>query len=246
MDIDRNIEQGTALFSNSSDVFARDSVKDSRFSNIFQDSEATQKDSDCIPKNLLSESEDEGWDGESCQEKENKSLSYLFDSYEDMQEKEELRKTEEIGEFKLDAEIRKTALISLSRDSSVYIPQAVTSRQFKSDSHYVVVEPKEGGGWRCGTCNLFNFDSFLNCHRCGKVKTSTSVESDEANSTVKGRFSGTTPFVEAKKKLPRRDGDWFCTECRNLNFSFRLTCNRCNQSKLVSGVDCIPRRSTGK
>ena len=32
------------------------------------------------------------------------------------------------------------------------------------------------------------------------------------------------PFVE-------RDGDWICLNCKNLNFSFRTTCNRCKITK---------------
>ena len=32
----------------------------------------------------------------------------------------------------------------------------------------------------------------------------------------------------------RRDGDWICTECRNVNFSRRKKCNRCEKFKLGS------------
>ena len=34
----------------------------------------------------------------------------------------------------------------------------------------------------------------------------------------------TKPFAE-------RTGDWYCNNCRNLNFSFRLQCNRCKMPK---------------
>jgi len=36
-----------------------------------------------------------------------------------------------------------------------------------------------------------------------------------------------------KKKKPfiEREGDWICHKCKNLNFSFRLTCNRCQITK---------------
>jgi hypothetical protein len=41
-----------------------------------------------------------------------------------------------------------------------------------------------------------------------------------------------TPIKENMMRLPRsnaqpREGDWFCLNCHNLNFSFRKKCNRC-------------------
>lgn len=39
--------------------------------------------------------------------------------------------------------------------------------------------------------------------------------------------------VDKKKKKPfvERIGDWSCFKCKNLNFSFRLACNRCQLTK---------------
>jgi hypothetical protein len=39
--------------------------------------------------------------------------------------------------------------------------------------------------------------------------------------------------ADKKKKKPfvERIGDWVCLKCKNLNFSFRLACNRCQLSK---------------
>ena len=34
-----------------------------------------------------------------------------------------------------------------------------------------------------------------------------------------------------KKPFDKRKGDWFCPECHNLNFAFRIVCNRCKIPK---------------
>ena len=41
--------------------------------------------------------------------------------------------------------------------------------------------------------------------------------------------SGTTKAV--KKPLDKRKGDWQCPKCNNLNFAFRVICNRCQLQK---------------
>jgi len=39
-----------------------------------------------------------------------------------------------------------------------------------------------------------------------------------------------------KSHFVERQGDWICTRCKNLNFSFRIVCNRCKISKSESEV----------
>jgi hypothetical protein len=39
------------------------------------------------------------------------------------------------------------------------------------------------------------------------------------------------PDGKKKKVLIERSGDWLCPKCKNLNFTFRLKCNRCQLSK---------------
>ena len=41
-------------------------------------------------------------------------------------------------------------------------------------------------------------------------------------------------FVRRKKYFKERVGDWICSKCNNLNFSFRTVCNRCKVDKLIS------------
>ena len=42
-----------------------------------------------------------------------------------------------------------------------------------------------------------------------------------------------TGFMDEKNKKPliERKGDWSCPKCRNLNFAFRASCNRCQLTK---------------
>jgi len=42
-------------------------------------------------------------------------------------------------------------------------------------------------------------------------------------------------FVK-KSHFVERQGDWICARCKNLNFSFRIVCNRCKISKAESEV----------
>ena len=37
--------------------------------------------------------------------------------------------------------------------------------------------------------------------------------------------------IKPKKCFEKREGDWICSKCKNLNFSFRVKCNRCSITK---------------
>ncbi len=54
------------------------------------------------------------------------------------------------------------------------------------------------------------------------LNDSESIKPNSADSKKKKK-----PFVE-------RVGDWVCIKCKNLNFSFRVVCNRCQLSKTES------------
>lgn len=80
-------------------------------------------------------------------------------------------------------------------------------------------------GWQCEKCNNFNFESRTKCNRCGIQKMPKSLqkikEENELNNTGDKK----------KKPLVERKGDWQCPKCRNLNFAFRQSCNRCKLPK---------------
>lgn len=47
----------------------------------------------------------------------------------------------------------------------------------------------------------------------------------------KGSINSNSKTKRKKKPFAERAGDWVCVKCKNLNFSFRSACNRCNISK---------------
>jgi len=53
----------------------------------------------------------------------------------------------------------------------------------------------------------------------------TSIQKNNNNENIK--YKKGKPFVG-------RNGDWICSICRNLNFAFRIMCNRCHLSKKES------------
>ena len=77
--------------------------------------------------------------------------------------------------------------------------------------------------WQCEKCNYFNFDKRTKCKGCGETMKPKIIiqkkNEDNKNKTNK------------KKVLVKRNGDWICQKCKNLNFSFRTICNRCKLPK---------------
>ena len=59
------------------------------------------------------------------------------------------------------------------------------------------------------------------------------IKKDKNNKFYKGKHGIINADTNKKIMKPfiEREGDWVCYQCKNLNFSFRLTCNRCNISK---------------
>lgn len=52
--------------------------------------------------------------------------------------------------------------------------------------------------------------------------------------TSSNNHSNSNTNGKKAKSFQEREGDWVCSVCRNLNFSFRKTCNRCKISKIES------------
>jgi hypothetical protein len=83
----------------------------------------------------------------------------------------------------------------------------------------------------------------MKCNRCGVNKSpKRNVKAKAAKNNADNKSAGNdstsedTNSSERKKKKPfsERVGDWVCIKCKNLNFSFRIICNRCQLPKTES------------
>jgi hypothetical protein len=86
--------------------------------------------------------------------------------------------------------------------------------------------------------NVNNFDNKFSSITVNKYDESneekfsqTSQQDNNETETEKDNKSNST---KKKKPFVERIGDWVCIKCKNLNFSFRLICNRCQLSKIES------------
>jgi len=60
---------------------------------------------------------------------------------------------------------------------------------------------------------------------------STSFNTNTVEDKNKQGIKNVNNNKKKKKPFIEREGDWVCYKCKNLNFSFRLTCNRCQITK---------------
>jgi hypothetical protein len=65
-------------------------------------------------------------------------------------------------------------------------------------------------------------------------------EQQKPNNTIppQNKFDQIKQTQKKKKPFEIREGDWTCFDCHNLNFSFRILCNRCGLSKDISEQKC--------
>ena len=73
-------------------------------------------------------------------------------------------------------------------------------------------------GWICEGCNNFNYESRKFCNRCKIPKAPLKKVSflDNKGNQIINNF----------KNINHKD-DWNCYNCGNVNYAFRLNCNRC-------------------
>ena len=80
-------------------------------------------------------------------------------------------------------------------------------------------------GWVCQNCNNFNYESRKTCNRCKIVKTaikkSVLLTTDNGNQILNNLIND-----DSKK-------EWNCKNCGNINYSFRIICNKCQIPKEI-------------
>lgn len=98
----------------------------------------------------------------------------------------------------------------------------------KIEKKEYIVEMFGRRGWICSLCNNFNYETRNKCNRCGIVKKPKKIID------LKQKFESkeSKEIKERNDNNNNKDGDWFCFNCRNLNYSFRNVCNRCKIPKV--------------
>lgn len=98
------------------------------------------------------------------------------------------------------------------------------NKKKKLDNDYTI-EIFGRRGWICENCHNFNYESRKTCNRCKIVKTaikkSVLLTTDDGNKILNNLMNG-----ENKK-------EWNCKSCGNINYSFRIICNRCQIPKEI-------------
>ena len=90
------------------------------------------------------------------------------------------------------------------------------------DEKEFLVEMFGRKGWICILCNNFNYETRVKCNRCGVMKNPKRIfEKKVKIDNKKNNF----------KERGSKNGDWICSNCKNLNYSFRAICNRCKFPK---------------
>ena len=79
--------------------------------------------------------------------------------------------------------------------------------------------------------NILNFDNNYQ-HTQNNFNPMLFSYNDESQSNdLNNNLTENSKKAGEKKPFDRRKGDWVCSECHNLNFAFRIECNRCKLPK---------------
>ena len=100
--------------------------------------------------------------------------------------------------------------------------KAKKKRKHKEDDEYII-EMFGRRGWICEECNNFNYESRNKCNRCKIPKKAIKIKTIIDN-------NGQKELIDNVININHKD-DWICYNCKNVNYAFRLVCNRCQFSK---------------
>eukprot|EP00743_Colponemidia_sp_Colp-15_P008325 GILK01009042.1.p1 GENE.GILK01009042.1~~GILK01009042.1.p1 ORF type:complete len:386 (-),score=22.72 GILK01009042.1:280-1437(-) len=93
------------------------------------------------------------------------------------------------------------------------------------------------GDWTCGFCGNHNYAMRPHCNRCQKDRK----QADPLQVPVVQKTKDKSALEKEKERLrtPKfiaRPGDWVCSNCKNVNYSFRERCNRCQGSARLHSI----------
>ena len=114
------------------------------------------------------------------------------------------------------------------------------NKSSKIEEENYLVEMFGKKGWICILCNNFNYETRLKCNRCGIRKKPKRIIGYSKRTKIKV-FKEAQKIEEpnyiSDKNVNNKKGDWLCSFCKNLNYSFRKVCNRCQVPKVYSLIN---------
>lgn len=87
------------------------------------------------------------------------------------------------------------------------------------------------GDWICPNCDNHNFASRDSCNKCHAPKKV--IQARRVPATVQR-------VVAPNTNVNKRDGDWFCPSCGDLNFARNLECRKCSHPSPVAPLPFAP------
>lgn len=95
------------------------------------------------------------------------------------------------------------------------------ARQYLDPKDYLI-EMYGKLGWFCYICDNFNYEPRKKCNRCKSIKLPK----------IKEEIYLKRKKTKNVKKMPKDwKVDWFCLNCKNLNYGFRKFCNKCKAKR---------------
>ena len=96
-------------------------------------------------------------------------------------------------------------------------------KKHKDEDDEYITEMFGRRGWICEECNNFNYETRNKCNRCKIPKKPLKIKTFIDN-------NGEKKLIDNVININHKD-DWSCPNCNNINYAFRLVCNRCQMSK---------------
>lgn len=110
-----------------------------------------------------------------------------------------------------------------------------TSPNYKNNFTNLSPQPNQYFSNSFGTERSLNLNNYINLQKIAYLKEKEEenerkkeLELEKSKNTNKGKKKNKK---KNKQKFIERMGDWYCSNCGNLNFSFRNSCNRCQLNR---------------